>query len=62
MAGRIVATVLALITVILAAVAIPLGLLTAAQLRAGFRDQAVSTAQALANLAEERIDDGTTDP
>jgi signal transduction histidine kinase len=62
MTGRIVATVLALITVILAAVAIPLGLLTAAQDRAGFRDQTVSTAQALANLAEERINDGTADP
>jgi signal transduction histidine kinase len=62
MTGRIVATVLALITVILAAVAVPLGLVTAAQDRAGFRDQTVSTAQALANLAEERISDGTADP
>ena len=62
MTGRIVATVLALITVILAAVAVPLGLVTAAQDRAGFRDQTVSTAQALASLAEERINDGTADP
>jgi signal transduction histidine kinase len=62
MTGRIVATVLALITVILAAVAIPLGLLTAAQDRAGFRDQTVGTAQTLANLAEERINDGSADP
>jgi len=62
MTGRIVATVLALITVILAAVAVPLGLVTAAQDQAGFRDQTVSTAQGLANLAEERISDGTSDP
>ena len=62
MTGRIVATVLALITVILAAVAVPLGLVTAAQDRAGFRNQTVSAAQTLASLAEERIDDGTTDP
>jgi signal transduction histidine kinase len=62
MTGRIVATVLALITVILAAVAVPLGLVTAAQDRAGFRDQTVSTAQTLASLAEERINDGTADP
>ena len=62
MTGRIVATLLALITVILAAVAIPLGLLTAAQDRSGFRDQTVSSAQTLASLAEERIDDGSADP
>jgi signal transduction histidine kinase len=62
MTGRIVATVLALITVILAAVAVPLGLVTAAQDRAGFRDQTVSTAQGVANLAEERINDSTADP
>ena len=62
MTGRIVATVLALITVTLAAVAVPLGLVTAAQDQASFRDQTVSTAQGLANLAEERISDGTPDP
>jgi signal transduction histidine kinase len=62
MTGRIVATVLALITVILAAVAVPLGLVTAAQDQASFRDQTVSTAQGLANLTEERISDGTPDP
>jgi signal transduction histidine kinase len=62
MTGRIVAAVLALITVILAAVAVPLGLLTAAQDRAGFRDQTVSAARTLASLAEERIDDGAADP
>ncbi|MGH3274508.1 MAG: sensor histidine kinase [Streptosporangiaceae bacterium] len=62
MRGRIVATVLALITVLLTGVAVPLGLLTSAQDSASFRAQAVSTARTLASLAEERINDGSTDP
>jgi signal transduction histidine kinase len=59
MARRIVLTVLALITVLLAVVAVPLGLLTAAQDRKDFRDETTAAAATLANVAEERISDGT---
>jgi signal transduction histidine kinase len=59
MARRIVLTVLALITVLLASVAVPLGLLTAAQERRSFRDENTAAAVTLANVAEEGIDDGT---
>jgi signal transduction histidine kinase len=58
MARRIAFAVLALITGLLAVVAVPLGLLTAAQDRRDFRVEAGADASALANVAEERIDDG----
>ena len=54
MARRIALTVLALITALLAIVAVPLGLLTAAQDRADFRARAAAGA-ALATVAEERL-------
>jgi signal transduction histidine kinase len=59
MGRRIVVTVLALIVVLLASVAVPLGLLTAAQDHQAFRDETTTAAVTLANVAEERIDDGT---
>jgi signal transduction histidine kinase len=59
MARRIVVTVLALITALLAVVAVPLGLLTARQDRTDFRSQTAVTAATLASIAEERISDGT---
>jgi signal transduction histidine kinase len=57
MARRIVLTVLALITALLAVLAVPLGLLTAAQDRRDFRQETSASAAALANVAEERIGD-----
>jgi signal transduction histidine kinase len=58
MARRIALTVLALITVLLAIVAVPLGLVTAAQDRRDFVAATATSAATLANVAEERIDDG----
>jgi signal transduction histidine kinase len=58
MTRRIVLVVMALITVLLASLVIPLGLLTAAQDRKDFRDQTATAASALANIAEERLGDG----
>jgi HAMP domain-containing protein len=60
--SRIVAAVLALITAALASMAIPLGLLTAAQDRRDFRDDTFATARSTANLAEEGIGDGSAGP
>jgi signal transduction histidine kinase len=60
--SRIVAAVLALITAALASMAIPLGLLTAAQDRRDFRDDTLTSARSTANLAEEGIGDGSSDP
>ena len=57
MARRIVLTVLALITALLAIVAVPLGMLTAAQDRKDFQRETATAAAMLANVAEERIDD-----
>ncbi|HEX3487821.1 MAG TPA: HAMP domain-containing sensor histidine kinase [Streptosporangiaceae bacterium] len=62
MARRIAATVLALITALLAIVAVPLGLLTAAQDRTDFADETADAARTLANVAEERLGDGTQGP
>jgi len=59
MARRIVLAVLALIAAILGTVALPLGLITAAEDRHVFHNETVSTSTSLANLAEERLDDGT---
>jgi signal transduction histidine kinase len=60
--SRIVAAVLALITAALASMAIPLGLLTAAQDRRDFRDDTLAAAGTAANLAEEGIGDGSGGP
>lgn len=62
MTSRIVAAVLALITAALASMAIPLGLLTAAQDRRDFRDDTLAAAGTAANLAEEGIGDGSGGP
>ena len=62
MARRIAATVLALITALLAIVAVPLGLLTAAQDRTDFQDETADGARTLANVAEERLGDGNHGP
>ena len=57
MTRRIIIAVMALITALLAILAVPLGLLTAAQERRAFTDETTATAIALANVAEERIGD-----
>ncbi len=62
MARRIILAVLALITALLATLAVPLGLLTAAQDRRDFTQGATATATALANIAEERITDHVRSP
>ncbi len=59
---RIVAAVLALITAALASMAIPLGLLTAAQDRRDFRADTLAMARSTANIAEEGIGDGSGGP
>jgi len=56
-ARRIAVAVLALITVLLAVVAIPLGLLISAQDRQDFRTSTEASATSVANVAEERLDD-----
>ncbi len=58
MARRIVLSVLALIVAVLGVIAVPLGLLTAAQDMHDFRDETIAAATTLANVAEERLDDG----
>jgi hypothetical protein len=62
MARRIILAVLALITALLATLAVPLGLLTAAQDRRDFTDETTAAAAALANVAEERITDHVRSP
>jgi signal transduction histidine kinase len=62
MARRIVLAVLALITALLAILAVPLGMLTAGQDRRDFTDETTDTATALANAAEERIGDHVRSP
>ena len=62
MTRRIVLAVLALIVVLLGTVALPLGLLTAAQDRRDFSDETRATAITLANVAEERLDDRASAP
>jgi len=59
---RIIIAVMALITALLAILAVPLGLLTAAQERRAFTDETTATATALANIAEERLDDHVVSP
>jgi signal transduction histidine kinase len=61
-ARRIVLAVLALVAAVLGIVAVPLGLLTASQDLHDFRDETVASATTLANIAEERLDDGNKGP
>ena len=58
MARRIAVAVLALITALLAVVAIPLGLLTSAQDRRDFQASTATAATTIANVAEERLEAG----
>jgi len=62
MARRIAVAVLTLITVLLAVVAIPLGLLSSAQDRRDFQAGTATAAMTLANVAEERLYDGVHGP
>lgn len=62
MARRIILVVLALIIVALGAVAVPLGVVTASQDRRDYTDEALASASTLANVAEERLDDGIRGP
>jgi signal transduction histidine kinase len=57
---RIVVSVLGLIVVLLGTIALPLGLLTAAQDHRDFTDATKTTAATLANVAEERLGDHTS--
>lgn len=60
MTRRIVIAVLALVAAVIGVVAVPLGLLTASQDMRSFREEAVTSAMTLANVAEERLDDGAS--
>jgi signal transduction histidine kinase len=62
MARRIVLAVLALVAVLLGVVAVPLGIITTNQDRTDFQDEAVVAARTVANVAEERLDDGRGKP
>jgi signal transduction histidine kinase len=61
-ARRIAVAELALITVLMAVVAIPLGLLISAQDRRDFQASTATAAATVANVAEERLDDGDHGP
>ena len=60
MARRIALIVIALITVLLGLVAVPLGLLTAGQDRHDFHDETLAAATTVADVAEEHLDDHAT--
>jgi signal transduction histidine kinase len=62
MARRIAAGVVALIALLLAVVAVPLGLITAAHDSRAFTGEAVSAATSLASVAEEKIADHSGGP
>jgi len=62
MARRIVLAVLALMAAVLGAVAVPLGLVAADQDMHDFKDEAHVSASTVANIAEERLDDGRPAP
>ncbi|HEY2509016.1 MAG TPA: HAMP domain-containing sensor histidine kinase [Streptosporangiaceae bacterium] len=62
MARRIVIAVLSLMVIVLSAVSVPLGLVTANQDTHDFTDETVAAATTLANIAEERLDDGIAGP
>jgi signal transduction histidine kinase len=57
-ARRIVLAVLALVAAVLGVVAVPLGVITTHQDMRAFRNEALVSAATLANVAEERLDDG----
>ncbi|HEY2551281.1 MAG TPA: HAMP domain-containing sensor histidine kinase [Streptosporangiaceae bacterium] len=60
MARRITLTVLAIVVVLLGVTAVPLGLLSSAQSRREFRYSTLVSASAVANVAEERLDDSAS--
>jgi signal transduction histidine kinase len=62
MARRIVLAVMALVAVLFGVVAVPLGLITTSQDRKDFQDETVLATRAVANLAEERLDDHLPEP
>ncbi len=62
MARRIVLSVMALIAAVVGFVAVPLGLVAAGQDRRAFQDETVGSAATIANIAEERLDDGVISP
>lgn len=62
MTRRILASFLAVLVAVIAAVVVPLGLTVTAQQRRDFRDGTRGTARALASLAEEWLDDKRHDP
>ncbi len=62
MARRIALVVTALIALLLGVVAVPLGLITAAQDRHDFRDETLAAAAAVASVAEEHLDDHAGGP
>ncbi len=62
MTRRIVLTVLALITVLLAITGVPLGLITASQDRRDFQDETRDAAKTLSNVAEEQLADHARGP
>jgi signal transduction histidine kinase len=62
MAGRIAATVIALIAVLLCVVALPLGVITTAHDRHSFTDEAIDAAASVAAIGEEKLSDGDASP
>ncbi len=62
MTRRITAAFLAVLLLVIAAVAVPLGVIETRQLRTDFHSAADRTAHALAAVAEERLDDQNPDP
>lgn len=57
MTRRILASFLAVLVVVIAAMVVPLGLIVTGQQRRDFRDSARTAARSLAGLAEEQLDD-----
>lgn len=62
MARRIVLAVVALVAIVLAAVALPLGAVTTEHDRQAFAQQAIVSARTLASVAEEQLGDHQADP
>jgi signal transduction histidine kinase len=61
-ARRIILSVLALIAAVIGFIAVPLGIIAAGQDRRAYQDETVASATTLANIAEERLDDGVVSP
>jgi signal transduction histidine kinase len=61
-ARRIILSVLVLIAAVAGVIAVPLGVITSNQDRRAFQDETVASASTLANVAEERLDDGVVSP